>query len=147
MRSSRVKQYNDGMLNQEERKSKNFLTRRNLLNRSKVSTVNSQRRWMDHHLLLTARWWRGSGRAALMKLRTLSSEVSSLPTVEAWKAYPGRLWSSRWSSRLQIDWRAWGHLLRCTVTPLLRWRLTTWLARRRGADQTVFGRSAPSRPR
>jgi hypothetical protein len=84
---------------------------------------------------------------ALRRLWTLSSEVPSTPVVEAQEACPSRLRSLRWSNLLWVDSKTWGHLLRWTVAPLLRWRGTTWLPRRRSVDQAVLGWSTPSRPR
>jgi hypothetical protein len=55
MRSSIIKQYNDWVLIQEERTSKNFLTRRNILDHNEVGTTNPRRRCVDHRLLLTAK--------------------------------------------------------------------------------------------
>jgi hypothetical protein len=55
IRCSKIELYNDWMLQQEEHTSKNFLTRRNLLDHSEVGTTNSRRRWANHCLLLTAR--------------------------------------------------------------------------------------------
>jgi hypothetical protein len=120
MRSSRIKQNNDRVLVQKERTVKNLLTKRNLLQRSEVGTTNPRRRWVDHNLQLTDRWWQGPRSETLLRLGTLTGEVPNLPTVEAQKPYPSRLWSSRWSSQPRVDERTWGHLLRWTLAPLLR---------------------------
>jgi hypothetical protein len=45
--------------------------------------------------------------------------VPNLTAVETRLTYPSWLWTLRWSSQPQVDWRTWGHLLRWTVTPLL----------------------------
>jgi hypothetical protein len=103
MRSSRVEQYNNGMLQQVERTSKNFLTVRNLLDRSEVGTTNPQRRCRDHRLLMTARRGHGSRIVALLRLGALSGEVLSSPVVKARVACLSRMQSSRWSSLLWID--------------------------------------------
>jgi hypothetical protein len=120
MRSSRIKQNNDRVLIQKERTGKNFLTKRNLLHRSEDGIANPQRRLADHDLRLTDRWWRGPGSETLPRLGTLTGEVPNLSIVEAQKPYPSRLWSTRWSSQPRVDERMWGHLLRCTLAPLLQ---------------------------
>jgi hypothetical protein len=119
MRSTIIKQNNDRVLVQKERTSKNLLTKRNLLPHSEVGTANPQRQWVGHNFRLTDKWWRGPGSETLPRLGTLTGEVPNLPTVEARKPYPSRLWSSRCSSQLQVDGRTWGHLLRWTLAPLL----------------------------
>jgi hypothetical protein len=128
MRSFRIKQNNDRLLVQKERTGKNLLTKRNLLQCSEVGTANPRRRWVDCNFRLTDRWWRGPGSETLPRSGTLTGEVPNLPTVEARKLYPSRLWSSRWSSQSWVDGRTWGHLLWWTLAPLLRRRGTTWLA-------------------
>jgi hypothetical protein len=108
MRSFKIEQNNDWVLIQKEYTSKNFLTMRNLLQRSEVGT--------------------GPRIEALLRLGTLTGEVPNLTTVEALEPYPSRLRSSRWSSQPWVDWRTWGHLLRWTVAPLLQQRGATWLS-------------------
>jgi hypothetical protein len=119
MQSSRIKQNNDRVLVQKECTGKNLLTKKNLLQRSEVGTANPRRRWADHNLRLTDRWWQGPGSETLSGLGTLMGEVPNLPTVEAQKSYPNWLQSSRWSSQPRVDGRTWGHLLRWTLAPLL----------------------------
>jgi hypothetical protein len=119
MRSSKIEQNNDRVLIPKERTSKNFLTRRNLLQRSEIGTANSRRWWVDHSLrLIKSQWW-GPRSEALPRLGTLTGEVPNLITIEARETYPSRLRSSRWSSQPQVDWRTRGQLLRWTVAPLL----------------------------
>jgi hypothetical protein len=119
MRSSRIKQNTDRMLIQKEHTCKNLLTKRNILQCSEVGTTNPRRRWADRNLRLIDRWWWAPGSETLLRLGTLTGEVPNLPTAEARKPYPSRLWSSRWSSQPWVDGRTWGHLLRWTLAPLL----------------------------
>jgi hypothetical protein len=119
MRSHKIEQNNDRMLVQKECTSKNFLTKRDLLQRSEVGAANSQGRWADCSLRLTDRWWQGPRGESLLRLETLTGEVPNLTIVEAWKPCPNRLRSLRWSSQQWVDWRTWSHLLRWTVAPLL----------------------------
>jgi hypothetical protein len=83
MRTSKIKRYDNRVLIQEERTSKNILTMRNLLQRSEVGTANSRRWWADHSLWLTNRQWWGPRCEAMMRPGTLTGEVPNLTTVEA----------------------------------------------------------------
>jgi hypothetical protein len=104
---------------QKEHTSTNFLTKRNLLQRSDVGMANSRRWWADRRIRLTNRRWWGPRSEALSRLGTLMREVPNLTTIEAQETYPSQLQSSRWSTQPQVAWRTRGHLLMWMVAPLL----------------------------